>query len=77
MTRTSFGSGRIHRSDTSLTTFNVSYKTYTTSFGIPGKAFVINNNGQLYFAVQNKVIKLDNVETVSDALVLQDQEEIK
>jgi hypothetical protein len=76
MTRTSFGSGRIHRSDTSLTTFNVSYRTYTTSFGIP-EAFVINNNGQLYFAVQNKVIKLDNVETVSDALVLQDQEEIK
>lgn len=77
MTRTSFGSGRIHRSDTSLTTFNVSYKTYTTSFGIADKAFVINNNGQLYFAVKNKVIKLDNIETVSDALVLQDQEEIK
>jgi hypothetical protein len=77
MTRTSFGAGKIHRSDSTLTTFNVSYKSFTTSFGTSQKAFVINNNGQLYFAVKNKVIKLDNVETVSDALTLQDQDEIK
>jgi hypothetical protein len=77
ITRTSFGNGKIHRSTTNLGTFDVSYKSYTTSFGIPNRAFVINNNGQLYFAVKNKVVKLDNVETVSDALVLQDQEEIK
>lgn len=32
MTRTSFGAGKIHRSDTSLTTFNVSYRSFTTAF---------------------------------------------
>lgn len=76
MTRTFFGAGKIHRSDTSLTTFNVSYRSFTTSSG-NWWAFVINNNGQLYFAVRNKVIKLDNLETVSDALILQDQEYIR
>lgn len=77
ISKTSFGAWEIHRSTTDLSTFNVWYRTYTTSSWNPEDAFVINNVWLLYIGVKNVVFIMDKDEIVLDYLNLPDQEEIK
>jgi len=69
----------IHRSNSSLSTFNLAYKSYTatwTVFNDKDEIQVISNNGNLYAAINNCIVELDKSEVVSNALVLPTEESI-
>lgn len=77
ITRTSFWTGKVHRSTTNLATFNISYREYTTASSSWEYVWVIQTPVWVYFWVNNKVFLMDNSEVVLDYLVLPDKEVIK
>lgn len=75
-TQTSSWEWKIHRSTTNLTTWNVSYRSFTTANLSSPKVKWISTWFGVYFAVNNCVVLLDNTETTSIALELPKLEEI-
>lgn len=77
VTLTSSGTGKIHRSTTDLNTWNISYRTFTTSAGNPEKMFMINNTGIMYIFAKNYVYIMEKNETVVEYMILPNLEEIR
>lgn len=76
ITQTSFWNGQIHRSTTDLDTFNTWYREFSVSSGTIDYVGLIRDGSDLYIAVKNKVLVLDNLEIVTDYLLLPDEETI-
>lgn len=71
ITKSSTGAGKIHRSTTNLTTWDVSYKNYDTVNGTASdSAFSLSINGEVLFAINNCIVGIDSVETVTNRLEL-------
>jgi hypothetical protein len=76
-TDTFFGNGQIHRSPTDLSSFNLAYRTYTTSAGTSASnVTVLKKAGDLLFHKNNKVMRLSSIEVVDDRLELPSTEVI-
>lgn len=77
VTKTSAGSGKIHRSTTDLATWNISYKSYTVPTSTLTRAFCINVWSYLHIGIKNKIISIYTIaETMTDSLTLPEKEEI-
>ena len=71
---TSFWSWKIHRSTTTLSAFDVSYREYTITSWWSEFVWTINDVWFLYIATWNKVFLLESDEIVQDFLILPSQE---
>lgn len=66
---------QIHRSNSDLSSFTISYKSFVTSYSIPNKSIIINSNWYLYIWYNNKILSLYSVwEILTDWLILPEKE---